>query len=411
MAQAQLKVTSTGTVGIGTTTPFANSKLDVEGNVYIPYNTSYWIGSTDESKPRLRMHHSGLTGDAYIDFLPNLHFRNGYTDAMYISSLGNVGIGTSANTQDKLTINGGSGVGLSVYVNQAADWGHSIATYVTRANTVSYAVNLNGTDKFWVSGDGNIWAKGSYWTSDSSMKKNITKMQKSTSLSILKKLNGFNYDFKNDSNILASKTLKSKTYKGQHFGLIAQDVETILPELIGTNRDGSKAINYIELIPFIIESIKEQQSSFDSLKTIIADQANTISKYNKQLNTMDDEISSLQQTINSCCKSSGSKTKSNIENDNSDILTTQTTTAVLYQNSPNPFKQSTTIKLELPQTIVNALVCIYDLTGRQLKCFTVTERGNTSVQINASQLTAGMYHYALIADGNLIDTKTMVLTE
>jgi len=55
-------------------------------------------------------------------------------------------------------------------------------------------------------------------------------------------------------------------------------------------------------------------------------------------------------------------------------------------------------------------VCIYDLNGRQLKCLTVSGRGNTSVQIFGNELTAGLYHYVLIADGALIDTKIMVLT-
>jgi hypothetical protein len=79
-------------------------------------------------------------------------------------------------------------------------------------------------------------------------------------------------------------------------------------------------------------------------------------------------------------------------------------------NAPNLFKESTTIKLEIPETVGNAMVCIYDLNGRQLKCLTVSGRGNTSVQIFGNELTADLYHYALIADGSLVDTKTMVLT-
>jgi len=82
----------------------------------------------------------------------------------------------------------------------------------------------------------------------------------------------------------------------------------------------------------------------------------------------------------------------------------------LYQNAPNLFKESTTIKLEIPESVGNAMVCIYDLTGRQLKCLGVSGRGTTSIQIFGNELTAGLYHYALIADGNLIDTKTMILT-
>jgi hypothetical protein len=66
--------------------------------------------------------------------------------------------------------------------------------------------------------------------------------------------------------------------------------------------------------------------------------------------------------------------------------------------------------MELPQTVGSAMICIYDLTGRQLKCLPVGGRGTTTVEVYGSELTAGLYHYALIADGTLIDTKTMVLT-
>ena len=92
-------------------------------------------------------------------------------------------------------------------------------------------------------------------------------------------------------------------------------------------------------------------------------------------------------------------------------LTTKATQAIkLYQNAPNPFKAKTTIKLEIPETVGSAMVCIYDLTGRQLKCLPVGDRGTTQVEIYGNELTSGLYHYGLIADGVLIDTKTMVLT-
>ena len=103
MATAQLKVTSTSAVGIGTTTPFTNSKLDIEGNTYIPFGNSYYIGATSDAGNRLRMHHSG--SDAYIDYSPNLHFRASTSDALFLSSTGAVGIGTTTPSS-LLTVNG-----------------------------------------------------------------------------------------------------------------------------------------------------------------------------------------------------------------------------------------------------------------------------------------------------------------
>ena len=46
-----------------------------------------------------------------------------------------------------------------------------------------------------------------------------------------------------------------------------------------------------------------------------------------------------------------------------------------------------------------------------LKKIEIHQKGESSVVINGSQLTAGMYLYALIIDNQVIDTKKMILTE
>jgi hypothetical protein len=50
------------------------------------------------------------------------------------------------------------------------------------------------------------------------------------------------------------------------------------------------------------------------------------------------------------------------------------------------------------------------MQGTQLKSILITQRGNSSITIMGSELRAGMYFYALIADGQEIDTKRMILT-
>ena len=85
--------------------------------------------------------------------------------------------------------------------------------------------------------------------------------------------------------------------------------------------------------------------------------------------------------------------------------------AALYQNAPNPFSQSTEIKYYLPTSVNTAFLCIYDLNGRQLKQIRLMQRGNGSQLISGSEFSAGIYLYALIADGKEIDVKRMILTE
>ncbi|MBP8945788.1 MAG: T9SS type A sorting domain-containing protein [Paludibacteraceae bacterium] len=78
---------------------------------------------------------------------------------------------------------------------------------------------------------------------------------------------------------------------------------------------------------------------------------------------------------------------------------------------PNPFNTTTTIGYYLPTTISNASIYVYDMNGTQLKRYPITERGKGNVIIQGSEFVAGMYLYALIADGKVIDTKRMIFNK
>jgi hypothetical protein len=56
------------------------------------------------------------------------------------------------------------------------------------------------------------------------------------------------------------------TKKTKHFGLIAQEVEHIYPELVSTNNKGFKNVNYIELIPLLLSKIKDMNNEINNLK-------------------------------------------------------------------------------------------------------------------------------------------------
>jgi len=57
----------------------------------------------------------------------------------------------------------------------------------------------------------------------------------------------------------------------QSFGLIAQDVEQVLPELVETDKDGFKAVNYSKLPLFTIQAVKELKAENDALKQRVAE--------------------------------------------------------------------------------------------------------------------------------------------
>jgi hypothetical protein len=57
----------------------------------------------------------------------------------------------------------------------------------------------------------------------------------------------------------------------QNYGLIAQDVEQVLPELVDTDSDGYKAVDYSKLPLLTIEAVKELKAENDQLKQRVAE--------------------------------------------------------------------------------------------------------------------------------------------
>jgi hypothetical protein len=85
------------------------------------------------------------------------------------------------------------------------------------------------------------------------------------------------------------------------------------------------------------------------------------------------------------------------------------TSAKLLQNIPNPFNQTTLIGYYLPQNYGQAFLKITSISGQTIKSIVLTGNGNGQLNVQTSQLAAGTYTYTLIVDGNVVDTKEMVL--
>jgi len=213
--------------------------------------------------------------------------------------------------------------------------------------------------------------------SDERCKKNITPIN--NSLQKILKLNGVKFDYKQEF----FKNEKTNKLTNQ-IGLLAQEVQKVFPELISYDSvQNLYGIMYDDLIPVIIEAMKEQQTQIESLKKAISK----------------NKISSKKQIINS-------------ESDLNDLSETNYNELTkLSQNSPNPFTQSTEIEYYLSESANRALLCIYDLNGLQIKSYQLTNKGNGSITISGAELRPGMYLYTLIVDGKAIDTKRMILTE
>ena len=74
----------------------------------------------------------------------------------------------------------------------------------------------------------------------------------------VKQIKGVSFDWNNQAE-----------HTGNEIGVIAQDIEKILPELVATRDDGYKAVRYEKIVALLIEAIKDQQSQIDELKSKI----------------------------------------------------------------------------------------------------------------------------------------------
>lgn len=85
--------------------------------------------------------------------------------------------------------------------------------------------------------------------------------------------------------------------------------------------------------------------------------------------------------------------------------------AVLLQNTPNPFRERSIIKCVIPQSVADASLYLYDYNGHQIQSRSISDRGDVQIIVESNGLIPGIYLYSLVTDGEIIDTKRMILAE
>jgi hypothetical protein len=117
-----------------------------------------------------------------------------------------------------------------------------------------------------LSGDGNSYFSGAVFTScgmpscsDFRYKKDINNLN--NTLNNIMKIRGVSYYFKYDE-------FKDKNFNRQkQIGFIAQEIESIFPELVFTDEQGYKSVDYAKITPVLVEAIKELKHEIDLLRT------------------------------------------------------------------------------------------------------------------------------------------------
>lgn len=103
-----------------------------------------------------------------------------------------------------------------------------------------------------------------YNYSDSRAKTDIRNMNQG--LEIIKRLRPVSYNFVGKKYKNTTRNIYTNT--NAEIGLLAQELEEVLPNVVFTDEDGKKLINYIALIPVLIDAVKTLQKEIDDLNTL-----------------------------------------------------------------------------------------------------------------------------------------------
>lgn len=238
-------------------------------------------------------------------------------------------------------------------------------------NTTQPTSGVCNQNEIFLDVNGAVFSSSFLTPSDRRFKKDILPIE--NSLELVRKLKGATYTYKQDE------FPTRKFSGGNQYGFVAQELEEVIPEATMINSDGFYAVNYTMLIPVLTEAIKEQDATLTA-------QEETIALLQSELQDLRNQVMDLR-SADAAAPTKGYS---------------------LMQNSPNPFSNTTQISYQLPDGTMGASINVYDLNGRLLQSYPLTEaRGQ--VDIKGNDLAAGIYIYDLLVGGRQIDVKRMVL--
>jgi hypothetical protein len=191
-----------------------------------------------------------VTGTGTITNLGNVSFAT-------TVAANQVALGTDTTGDYVASLVAGTGVTLSNNSGESATptiaIGQSVATSANaQFNSLGIGMAASATA-------GRIDATNdivAYSSSDIRFKENIKPIE--NALDKISKISGNTYDWKEENKI-------EHGYEGNDVGVIAQEIEAVLPQLVQTRENGYKAVKYDKLVALLIEGIKEQQTQIHSL--------------------------------------------------------------------------------------------------------------------------------------------------
>lgn len=351
---AQVTTYGNGHVGINRTLNYGYSRLVVGDNADLPSSSYTTDIYSSNIYPTAGQFNLGLTSEIYF-LTPNSGRAVGVRGLAANATDGyNYGVlGGIYGTRD------GAGV-LGVDASNNLN-------YMLGKNVIGiYAGYFVGETRV----EGTFTATTINTPSDMRLKKDIvplnTVADEPSTLDNVLNMNVFSYSYIENTEVpAAEKDTISEQYlpkKGlsskRHFGLSAQELQTIYPDLVTEGQDGYLAVNYVELVPILIQSIQDLKSELDELR--------------------------------------GERIGRN-------------STSALYQSASDFSTGQTAIRFQLPDDVTTAFIRIFDLQGKLVKQIPINS-GQKSISFSNQELGSGVYLYSLVANGKEVATKRMKIS-
>lgn len=401
-----------GQVGIGNTSPFAT--LDVRTDVT---SRNYGIRNTFDTR---NITFTGISYGIYNlnqgdtggkrGIYNNLTGADGGSDYGVYNYVFNSN-GSARGSYSNTFVQGGSGAVYGTYQN-GYHFGGTGAAY----GTYSYAYNSGSGNTYGVysrvssagTGQkyagyfvGNVYVSGSIsQASDRAFKNDIQVLSKKEIVSKIMELKPSKYTYVQDKNM--------QFEDGLQYGFVAQEMEEVFPDLVKDieqplfeeveNEEGEKiqemtgtvkykSVNYIGMIPILTKALQEHEEALAAQKSL-----------NEQLSQQVQEL--LLAVERAGISVPKSTPEQGVEVKNS-----------LGQNIPNPFNQDADIQYTLASSVKEGIIQVYDLNGNKVAEYTNLSAGANTIKVESGSFKPGVYVYVMLADGQTIGTKRMIVTK
>lgn len=154
-----------------------------------------------------------------------------------------------------------------------------------------------------------------------------------------------------------------------HYGLDVNQLKESFPELVYEQENGTVGINYVELIPVLVQTINELNARVQTLE------GKTVRKAKSAT-----EVSSVAE---------GSECQLQVVN-----------------NSDAKF---VAVSYVVPTSAQSAEICICDMSGQLIKNEKIAHPGRGNVSVSTDGYSSGIYLFTLLLDGKVCDTKRVMI--